>query len=77
MADLPVPASQQWSVEPTEDVKKMWREMKKQELRSKISRATQDIEDLEKGRIVGLKANIKMWKLELEKLEDKIIDAEI
>ncbi len=72
MSDLSVAKNQQFLVEPTNKVQQMWAEMKIQELQSKIMRAKQDIEDLRKGRIIGLEANILMWQMEKTKLENDI-----
>jgi hypothetical protein len=79
MADLGVP-SRQWLVSPTKEVEDMWLEVKKQELRSRMARWSQDIQDLEKGKIVDLKARMKMAELELRELEarsHKVVNGEI
>jgi hypothetical protein len=79
MADLGTPAKQ-WLVSPTKEVEDMWVEVKKQELRSRISRWRQDIEDMEKGRIVDLRARCMMAELELRELDarsHKVIDGEV
>ena len=66
MADIGV--QQHWLVDPTTEVKEMWKLVKMQELKSRIARHTQDIEDLKRGKIVDLQAKIKMLELELRHL---------
>lgn len=73
MADLGVPRQEQWLVDPTQEIKDLWKQAKIQEFRSRISRHKQDIEDLEKGRIMDLQARIKMLELELRSLETETI----
>lgn len=65
--DVGIP-KEQFLVSPTKEIEELWKEVKRQELRSKIKRAEQDIEDLIKGRVLDLQAKIKMWNLELDKL---------
>lgn len=69
MADLPV--SQNWGVEVPDDVRKMWLNVQIQELKSRITRTQQDIEDLMKGKVLTLQANLKMLELSLKDLEAK------
>jgi len=77
MGDLKV-ARQNWLVSPTKEIEDMWIRVKIQETKSRISRHKQDIEDLEKGRILDLRAKIKILELELAKLESETItDAKI
>ena len=73
MADLGIPQAQ-WLVPATDSVKQKWLEVKKQEVRSKIARAKQDIDDIMNGRVIGLKAQIEMWELELNKLNQAKIE---
>ena len=68
MADIGTP-QRQWLVSPTAEVEELWRQAKMQEIRSRIARHKQDIEDLERGRILDLRAKIKMLELELKKLD--------
>lgn len=67
MADIGIPKN--WLVSPTEEIDNMWSEVAIQEKRSAIARYKQDIEDLQKGRILDLQARIKMAELEIKKLE--------
>ena len=69
MADLP--AHRGWDVDMPDDVQKMHMEVKIQELKSRIVRITQDIEDLEKGKITELKATKRMLELSLKEWEAK------
>ena len=69
MADLPIQQHRNYPVEATEEVKQLWIEAKKQELKSRKSRLAQDIEDLLEGRVKTLKAEILMCEEELKKLE--------
>lgn len=63
MADLPV--ARYWEVEATAEVEQLWLDVKIQELRSRIKRTEQDIEDLQKGKMAELTANLKMLQLTL------------
>ena len=75
MADIGIPRN--WLVSPTKEIDDMWIRVQIQEKRSQIVRFTQDIVDLQKGRILDLQARIKMCELEIRNLESKlIIDAE-
>lgn len=50
----------------------MWIKVQIQEKKSQISRYKQDIEDLQKGRILDLQARIKMCEMEVTKLENSL-----
>ena len=69
MADLPV--SRHYDIEPPDDVKRMWVEVRAQEYRSRIARIKQDIDDLIKGQVLKLQAELKMLELSLEELEKR------
>jgi len=70
MADLP--AHRGWEgMDMPEDVSKMYIDVKIQEIRSRISRISQDIEDLERGKITELKANKRMLEISLDEWEGK------
>jgi hypothetical protein len=70
MADIGI--AKNWLVSPTKEIDDMWVKVQIQEKRSQIVRYTQDIEDLQKGRILDLQAKIKMCELEILKLENKL-----
>jgi hypothetical protein len=79
MADIGV--QQRWLVSPNRDVEEMWKSVQIQEKKSRIARYRQDIDDLEKGKIVDLRAKILMLErevkfLENKKAEEQIVDAE-
>jgi len=71
MADIGIPKN--WLVSPTKEIDDMWRQVSIQEKKSQIARWKQDIEDLQKGRILDLQARIKMAELEIQKLESAIV----
>ena len=73
MADLGVPRQEQWLVSPNQEIKDLWKNVRIQEIKSRIVRHKQDIEDLERGKIMDLTARIKMLELELRHLETKSI----
>jgi hypothetical protein len=60
-------------VDPTNDIKRKWVEVKIQECRSRKARHQQDMEDLIKGKLVDLEARILMLDLELKKLEQELV----
>lgn len=70
MADLPAHRGFD-GIDMPEDVQKQYMEVKIQEIRSRIARITQDIEDLERGKITELKANRSMLELSLKDWEAK------
>ena len=70
MSDLPVEVTA--LVDPTNEIKRKWVEVKIQECRSRIARHQQDKEDLIKGKLVDLEARILMLDLELKKLENEL-----
>lgn len=70
MADLPVPKN--YGVEATRSVKEKWYKVQIQEIKSRIARLALDIEDLEKGKILQLKAEMEMQELRLQKFEDEL-----
>ena len=63
--------NQRWLVDPNKEVEKKWVECQIQERKSKIAKLNQDIEDLLKGRVVELEAQIMMNEMELKSLEEK------
>ena len=67
MADIGL--AKNWLVSPTEEIDAMWVQVSIQEKKSAVARYKQDIEDLQKGRILDLQARIKMCELEISKLE--------
>jgi hypothetical protein len=71
MSDLRVEEMQ--LVDPTNDIKRKWVEVKIQECRSRKARHQQDMEDLIKGKLVDLEARILMLDLELKKLEQELV----
>jgi len=71
MADLPIVQHQNWDVVVPEDVKRLWLDMQVQEFKSRINRTKQDIDDMVNGKVLGLKANLKMLELSLQELESK------
>jgi hypothetical protein len=70
MADIGV--KQSWLVSETWDVEKKWIEVQIQERKSRIVRYKQDIEDLQKGKIVDLEARIMMLEKEIKKLQSDL-----
>lgn len=70
MADIGIPKN--YLVSPTKEIDDMWVKVQIQEKRSQIVRWSQDIEDLQKGRILDLQARIKMAELEIQKLEGSL-----
>ena len=77
MADLGI--SRNYLVEPNRDVKVKWLEVQIQERKSRCVRLRQDIEDLKRGRIVELEAQIIIAEKELTKLEEdkKLLESSI
>lgn len=69
MSDIGVP--QGWLVSPNTDVEDMWLKVQIQEKKSRISRYKQDIEDLEQGKILDIRARIIMLEREIQFLEHK------
>jgi len=74
MSDIGIPKN--WLVSPTKEIDEMWIKVQIQEKKSMISRKTQDIEDLEKGRILDLRAQIKLHELEINKLESNLLKSQ-
>lgn len=74
MADIPI--SKNYLVSPTKEIDEMWIQVQIQERKSRIARYNQDIEDLEKGRILDLRARIKMCELEIHKLESELLQSQ-
>lgn len=72
MADLG--GGGQFLVSPNIEVEQKWLEVQIQERKSRIARHKQDIEDLQKGRIVELEAKVMMLDRELKHLEDKLVN---
>ena len=71
MGDIGIPKN--YLVSPTKDIDEMWIKVAIQEKKSMIARKTQDIEDLKKGRILDLEAQIKLHELEVKKLEANLM----
>jgi hypothetical protein len=69
MADIGTPTN--WLVSPDAEIEKKWVEVQIQERRSRIVRYRQDIEDLQKGKMLDLEARIMMLEREIENLEQK------
>jgi hypothetical protein len=74
MADIGIPRG--WLVSPTKEIDEMWIQVQIQEKVSRIARWTQDIQDLEKGKILDLRANIKMAELEIMKLKTQLQESQ-
>jgi len=70
MADL---QTENWLVDPTDDIKRKWLEVKIQECKSRRARHLQDMEDLIKGQMVQLEARVLVIDLELKKLESDLM----
>lgn len=73
MADL---GNKHWLVSPTKEIDAMWGRVEIQQKTSMIARWKQDIEDMQKGKILDLQANIKMRELEIKVLEAKLQHSE-
>ena len=58
----------QWLVSPTKEIDEMWIIIEIQNKTSTMNRLKQDIEDLQKGRLLELSAKIKMTELEIASL---------
>lgn len=71
MSDIPI--EKNWLVSPTKEIDEMWIKVQIQQKISAINRFKQDIEDLQKGRILDLTARIKMLELEIIKLESDLM----
>jgi len=71
MSDIEIPKN--WLVSPTKEIDEMWIKVQIQQKVSAINRYKQDIEDLQKGRILDLTARIKMLELEVKKLESELM----
>ena len=71
MSDLRVEEMQ--LVDPTNDIKRKWVEVKIQECKSRRARHQQDMEDLIKGKLVDLEARILELDLQLKQLEAQAI----
>ena len=69
MSDVGI--NRNWLVSPTKEVEDMWLDVQIQEKRSRIARHKQDIEDLQKGKLVELSALIKMLEREIKELTIK------
>ena len=74
MADLGI--QKNYLVSPTKEIDEMWIKVEIQQKKSMINRKRQDIEDLEKGRILDLKAQIKLHELEITKLETNLLQSQ-
>jgi hypothetical protein len=70
MADIGIPKN--YLVVPTKEIDEMWIQVQIQEKKSMIARKNQDIEDLKKGRILDLEAQIKLHELEIKSLEARL-----
>jgi hypothetical protein len=66
MADLRVQTN--YLVSPTAEIEQMWIDVKIQEKKSTIAGVKQLMEDLEKGKMLELRAKIMMHEKELELL---------
>lgn len=77
MADIGI--NRNYLVEPNRDVKVKWLEIQIQERKSRVVRLRQDIEDITKGRIVELEAQMIIANNELIKLESdkKLLETSI
>jgi uncharacterized small protein (DUF1192 family) len=71
MADIGI--TKTWLVSPTKEIDEMWARVQIQEKISMVNRYKQDIEDLQKGRILDLTARIKMLELEIKKMEAQLL----
>ena len=69
MADLG--RTQSWLVSPNLAIEIKWVEVQIQEKKSRLNAAKQTIEDLQKGKIVELEAQIMMLEKEIAFLENK------
>lgn len=74
MADIPIQKT--WLVSPTKEIDEMWIKVEIQQKISQLNRYKQDIEDLQKGRILDLTARIRMLELEIKKLESELLRSE-
>jgi hypothetical protein len=74
MSDIEIPKN--WLVSPTKEIDEMWIKVQIQQKVSAINRYKQDIEDLQRGRILDLTARIKMLELEINKLESELLRSE-
>jgi len=63
--------SSNWLVSPSDEVEEKWKAVAIQEKVSRIAACKQAIEDLQKGKIVELEAQILMFQRELEHLKSK------
>ena len=70
MADL---QTENWLVDPTDEIKRKWLEVKIQECKSRRARHLQEMEDLIKGSMVQLEARVLVIDLELKKLENDLM----
>lgn len=71
MSDLPV--EQMSLVNPTDEIKLKWIQVKIQECKSRKARYQQDIEDLIKGKLVDCEARILELDLQLKQLEAQAV----
>lgn len=71
MADIPV--SKNYLVSPTKEIDEMWIQVNIQQKKSMVARKKLDIEDLKKGRILDLEAQIKLHELEIRELEAQLL----
>ena len=67
---------QTWLVSPTKEIEDKWIEVQIQERISRIARYKQDIEDLQKGKILELQAKIMLLELELREIRARKIPAD-
>jgi len=71
MADIGSPKN--WLVSPNAAIEEKWKSVAIQEKVSRIARHKQDIEDLQKGKIVDIEAQIMMLERELTHLREQQI----
>jgi len=74
MSDIEI--QKNWLVSPTKEIDEMWIKVQIQQKISAVNRYKQDIEDLQKGRILDLTARIRMLELEIKKLESELLRSE-
>ncbi len=74
MADLGV--EKHWLVSPTKEIDAMWIQVEIQQKTSMIARWKQDIEDMQKGKILDLQARVKLTELEIKVLQAKLKQAQ-
>lgn len=74
MADL---GSSHWLVSPDHEIEQKWIDVQIQEKKSRITRYKQDIEDLQKGKILDIECRISMLEKEVHFLSQKREGVEI